>query len=74
MKKEKGKLYINPSKDLVIMCTKKSYKGNANFEGVILYNGNLSVEIGTYSDTWMINNFTELVGPIHLNNVTINNN
>ena len=71
MKKEKGKIYTNSTKDLVIMCTKKS--NDINFQGVVLYNGGVSVPVGCISDSWVSTNFTEKIGPISLNNVTINN-
>ena len=73
MKKEKGKLYTNPEGDLVVMCLIDSRENDSNFVGVVLQNGDLSVEIGTLNNSWSIANFTEKIGPIYLNNVTINN-
>ena len=70
--KKKGKLYTNPSKDLVIMCTRNSKEGNLTFEGVVLDNGDLTVAIGTINDAWVQSHYTERIGPISLNNVTIN--
>ena len=73
MKVIKGKIYTNPTGDLVVMCTKRTYEGNAYFEGVVLYKNNLSIEVGTINDTWVLDDFKEKIGPLHLNNVTINN-
>ena len=73
MKKEKGKLYTNLTKDLVVMCIRNSKEKEIAFEGIVLENGKLSVTVGTIADTWMIDNFIEKIGPLYLNNVTINN-
>lgn len=73
MKKEKGKIYTNPTGDLVVMCLINTQKSDLNFVGVVLFTKDIAVEVGTLSNIWSIDNFTEKIGPLYLNNVTINN-
>lgn len=73
MKKEKGKIYTNPTGDLVVMCLIDTLESHLNFVGVVLFTKDIAVEVGTLSNIWAINNFTEKIGPLYLNNVTINN-
>lgn len=61
---EKGKLYINKTKKVIVLCSSSSSPRNGLFKGVVIYTNDKYYSVGDYTTTWIGENFVPFNGKL----------